>query len=116
MDPLGFGLENYDAVGAWRTHDGKFPIDASGSLPDGRSFHGADGLAAVLKPSRDAFAESLAEKLLIYALGRGLERADRPALAQIAARVAADDYKFSSLMFGIVNSPQFQMQSGGQGK
>ena len=116
MDPLGFGLENYDAVGAWRTHDGKFPIDSSGSLPDGRTFHGADGLAGILKPSRDAFVESLTEKMLTYALGRGIERHDRPAVRQIAERLAANDYRFSSLMLGIVNSAQFQMQSGRQEK
>src|SRR4030095_9615076 len=72
MDPLGFGLENYDAIGAWREKDGQFPINASGVLPDGRSFDGAAGLKSILKAQPDAFAETLTRKLLIYALGRGL--------------------------------------------
>ena len=111
MDPMGFGLENYDAVGAWRTHDGKFAIDSSGTLPDGVSFHGAEGLARTLKSSRQAFAGALTEKLLIYALGRGIERTERPLVNQIAERLAANEYKFSTLLMGIVNSAPFQMVS-----
>lgn len=107
MDPLGFGLENYDAVGAWRQLDGKFPIDSSGVLPDGRTFQGADGLKSILADNRDAFAECLAEKMLTYALGRGLSRDDHPAVRQIVSRMAAGDYRFSSLVDGIVNSPLF---------
>ena len=76
MDPLGFGLENFDAVGAWRTIDGKFPVDASGALPDGRKFQGPDELRSILAADRDAFARCLTSKLLTYALGRGLERYD----------------------------------------
>jgi hypothetical protein len=110
MDPLGFGLENYDAVGAWRTQEGKFAIDSSGTLPDGRTFQGASGLAAILKQNKDAFAESLTEKVLTYALGRGLERHDRAVVRQIVKRVASNDYKFSSLISGIVNSGPFQMR------
>ena len=108
MDPLGFTLENYDAVGAWRTQDGKFAIDSSGSLPDGRTFQGAGGLKMVLTQDRNAFAECLTDKLLTYALGRGPERSDEPAVKQIVARLAATDYRFSSLLFGIVNSAPFQ--------
>jgi hypothetical protein len=111
MDPMGFGLENYDAVGAWRTHDGKFAIDSSGTLPDGSSFEGAEGLARTLKTSREAFAEALTEKLLTYALGRGIERAERPLVKQIVERLAANDYRFSTLLMGIVNSAPFQMAS-----
>jgi hypothetical protein len=110
MDPLGFGLENYDAVGAWRTMDGKFPIDSSGVLPNGRTFHGAEELKALLKEQRNAFAEGLTEKMLIYALGRGIERYERPDMKQIVAGLAANDYKFSSLVLGIVNSAPFQME------
>ncbi|MDQ6677785.1 MAG: DUF1592 domain-containing protein [Acidobacteriota bacterium] len=112
MDPLGFALENYDAVGQWRSMDGNIPIDASGTLPDGRSFRGAEELGTVLlqKPAR--FTESLTEKLLIYALGRGLERYDRPAVKSISARVAAHDYRFSSLVLGIVNSVPFEQRRG----
>ncbi len=71
MDALGFALENFDAVGAWRTKDGKFPIDAAAQLPDGRSFNGPRELKAVLRGNSEQFARCLAEKLLTYALGRG---------------------------------------------
>jgi len=116
MDPLGFGFENFDAVGAWRTLDGKFSIDPSGVLPDGKAFRGADELKIVLRQEKDTFAEGLAGKLLTYALGRGLDRSDQPAVKQIAARMAADNYKFSSLLLGIVNSAPFQMQREGVAK
>lgn len=109
MDPLGFGLENYDAVGAWRTMDGKFPIDSSGVLPNGKTFQGAAELKAILKDQRDSFAEGLTEKMLIYALGRGLEPEDRATVRRIVAGMAADNYRFSSLITGIVNSGVFQM-------
>ncbi len=108
MDPLGFGLENFDAIGAWRTTDGKFPINASGTLPDGRSFDGPEGLASILKAQPEAFAECLTRKLLIYALGRGLEPDDDPAVKKIVKNVVADNYRFSSLVLGIVKSEQFQ--------
>jgi hypothetical protein len=111
MDPLGFGLENYDAIGAWRTQDGKSPVDASGRLPDGRSFQGPQELKAILKAEREAFAECLTEKLLTYALGRGLERYDRPAVKQIVRDVAAADYRFSGLVLGIVRSLPFQYRN-----
>jgi len=114
MDPLGFALENYDAVGQWRSSDGKIPIDASGTLPDGRSFRGAEELSAVLLEKPSQFTESLTEKLLIYALGRGLERYDRPAVKSIAAQVAAHSYRFSSLVLGIVNSVPFEQRRGEQ--
>lgn len=110
MDPLGFGLENYDAVGAFRTMDGKFPIDSSGVLPDGRTFQGAAELKVILRGQKDSFAEGVTEKMLIYALGRGIERHERTEVKDIVARLAANDYKFSSLISGIVNSSAFQMQ------
>jgi hypothetical protein len=116
MDPLGFGLENYDAVGAWRTKDGNFPIDSSGTLPDGRTFQGAVGLTGVLKRDQNAFAEGLTEKVMTYALGRAIERTDRPTVRQVVARVASSNYKLSSLILGVVNSVQFQMPSERQGK
>jgi len=109
MDPLGFGLENYDAVGAWRTMDGKFPIDSSGVLPNGKTFQGPMELARILKEQKDAFAQGLTEKMLIYALGRGLEREDHAEVRRIVSRMAADNYRFSSLILGIVNSPLFQL-------
>ncbi len=112
MDPLGFGLENFDAIGAWRTQDGKLPIDASGTLPDGRSFKGPAELKTIVKGDRDAFAEGLAEKMLTYALGRGLERYDRPTVKKIARSVAAGDYRFSRLILEIVSSLPFQQRRG----
>jgi hypothetical protein len=112
MDPLGFGLENFDAIGAWRTQDGKLPIDASGTLPDGRSFKGPAELKTIVKGDRDAFAEGLAEKMLTYALGRGLERYDRPTVKKIARGVAAGDYRFSRLILEIVSSLPFQQRRG----
>ncbi|MCM3870289.1 MAG: DUF1592 domain-containing protein [Pyrinomonadaceae bacterium] len=108
MDPLGFGLENFDAIGAWRTKDGQFPINASGTLPDGRTFDGPVGLKSILKAQPDAFTECLTRKLLIYALGRGLEPYDDPAVKKIVKGVAADNYRFSSLVLGIVKSEPFQ--------
>jgi Protein of unknown function (DUF1592)/Protein of unknown function (DUF1588)/Protein of unknown function (DUF1587)/Protein of unknown function (DUF1585)/Protein of unknown function (DUF1595)/Planctomycete cytochrome C len=110
MDPLGFGLENFDAIGQWRTQDGKFPIDPSGTLPDGRSFKGPQELKAILRADRDAFAAGLTEKLLTYALGRGLERYDQPTVKKITNRLAAENYRFSSLVLEIVKSLPFQMQ------
>ena len=112
MDPLGFGLENFDAIGAWRTQDGKFPIDASGILPDGRSFHGPHELKVIVKANSTAFAECLSEKLLTYALGRGLERYDKPTVKKIAGGVEAHNYRFSSLVLEIVRSLPFQMRRG----
>lgn len=108
MDPLGFGLENYDAIGAWRTMDGKLPIDSSGVLPDGRTFNGPAELRKILVADRSAFVEGLTEKLLTYALGRGLERYDKPVIKTISKGLAANDYRFSRLVLGIVNSLPFQ--------
>jgi hypothetical protein len=108
MDPLGFGLENFNAIGGWRTRDGQFPIDASGTLPDGKSFNGPQGLEAILKAHPDAFAECLTRKLLIYALGRGLESDDDPAVKKIVKSVATENYRFSGLIQGIVKSEPFQ--------
>jgi hypothetical protein len=116
MDPLGFGLENYDAIGAWRSEDGKHPIDASGSLPDGRSFRGPDDMKTILKGDRDAFAVAITEKMLTYALGRGLERYDKRTVKAIAGRLAARQYRFSALVEEIVKSPPFQMRRGDRAK
>jgi mono/diheme cytochrome c family protein len=107
MDPLGFGLENFDAIGAWRTADGNFPIDATGVLPDGRKFTGPEELRAILSSERDAFAEAITSKLLTYALGRGLERYDRKTVKHIAARLPRYNYRFSGLVMEIVNSLPF---------
>lgn len=110
MDPLGFGLENLNAIGSWRESDGNFPLDASGELPGGRKFKGPKELKALLQQEREAFVRGLSDKLLTYALGRGLERADRPVVGQIAQRVAANQYRFSTLVLGIVDSLPFQQR------
>jgi hypothetical protein len=112
MDPLGFGLENFDGIGQWRTEDGKFPIDATGQLPSGRQFTGAAELGKILEEEPEAFARALAVKMLTYALGRGLEPSDHRVVRSIARRVAAQDYRFSSLVTEIVRSVPFQMRQG----
>ncbi len=109
MDAIGFSLENYDAIGRWRTHDGKFAIDASGTL-NGAQLNGASDLKALLRGRQDEFVGCLTEKLLTYALGRGLERADKPVVRSISRNLARDDYRFSSLILGIVDSLPFQMR------
>jgi hypothetical protein len=111
MDPIGFGLENYDAVGAWRTMDGKFPIESSGTLPDGRTFSGSRELKAILKGQSDQFVRNVTEKLLTYSLGRGLERFDRPTVDAISRQVAANNYRFSSLVLEVVKSTPFRMKT-----
>jgi hypothetical protein len=112
MDPLGFGLENFDAVGAWRAKDGEFSINAAGTLPDGRSFTGPQGLKSILITQPDAFTETLTRKMLIYALGRGLETSDDAAVKEIIKKVTANNYRISSLILGIVNSEPFQRRRG----
>ncbi|HKI17120.1 MAG TPA: DUF1592 domain-containing protein [Isosphaeraceae bacterium] len=107
MDPLGFGFENFDAVGSWRTHDGGQTIDASGNLPGGQTFAGPAELRAMLVSRRHAFARCFAEKLLTYALGRGLERTDRRVVEQIVARLEAQRYRFSALVLAVVESAPF---------
>ena len=97
MDPLGFGLENFDATGAWRDRDGKDPIDASGTLPDGRLFRGPGELRKVLAEKSDDFVRCLTEKLMTYALGRGLTPADRPEVDRIVRHTCRNGYRFSSL-------------------
>jgi hypothetical protein len=108
MDPLGFGLENFDVTGAWRSRDGKHAIDATGTLPNGQSFNGPAQLRAILKTRQEAFARCLAEKLLTYALGRGVERYDRCTLDDLVKSAAKDHYKFSRLVIDIVKSDPFQ--------
>lgn len=112
MDPLGFGLENYDAIGRWRNNDGAFPVDTSGVLPSGKSFNGPVELKSILKSDGPRFARGLSEKLLTYALGRGLEPHDRPAVQQIARRVEQNEYRFSELVNAIVDSVPFRMRRG----
>src|SRR5262249_34923296 len=98
MDPLGFALENFDATGAWRDHEFGQSIDSTGQLPGGKAFRGPDQLKLALLSRRNAFARCLAEKMLAYALGRGVERADSPTLDEIVRRLTRDDYRFSELV------------------
>ena len=111
MDPLGLALENFDAVGRWRAHmPGGSAIDASGAMPDGTAFDGPADLRTLLVRKPEQFATVVTEKLLTYALGRGVEYHDAPAVRQITRGAAADDYGLASLVVGVVNSTPFQMR------
>jgi hypothetical protein len=112
MDPIGFGLENYDASGAWRDAEGKFPIDSSGTLPGGATFQGSKGLKQVLRSRSDLFTRNLTEKMMTYALGRGVESYDRPAVDAVMVRLRENDYKFSTLVMEIAKSRAFQTMKG----
>jgi mono/diheme cytochrome c family protein len=117
MDPLGFAFENFNAIGAFRTKDGEFPIDASGVLPDGRSFNGSGELKAILKAKKELFGRCLTEKLSTYALGRGVEYYDKPAMDKIVAALEKHNYKFSVLVAEIAKSDPFRLRRGkDQGK
>jgi mono/diheme cytochrome c family protein len=108
MDPLGFALENYDAVGRWRDKDGKLPVDAAATLPDGRPVNGPVELKRLMVAERDAFAACAAEKLLTFALGRGVEEPDRPVVAQVAKATAVDGYRLDRLVVEVVKSRPFR--------
>jgi len=110
MDPVGFSLENYDAIGRWRTAEDGLPIDVNGGLPDGSKFAGVAGLEAGLLKSPDLFVSTLTEKLLTFALGRGVEPSDAPAVRKIIREAQADDYRFSSVIIGLVQSAPFTMR------
>jgi hypothetical protein len=108
MDPIGFAFENFDAIGAWRDFDGQFPINAAGTLPGGKNFEGPSELVAVLKNSRrQQFCRCLAEKMLTYALGRGLESYDRCTVSKIIAALEKGEHRFSSLVLAVVRSDPF---------
>ena len=111
IDPLGLALENFDLVGRFRTNDeSSSRIDASGVMPDGTPFEGPSGLREVLVRHPDRFVMTVAEKLLIYALGRGLEYYDQPAIRKIRLEAVGHDFRFSSLILGVVRSVPFQMR------
>ncbi|HWP85032.1 MAG TPA: DUF1592 domain-containing protein [Terriglobia bacterium] len=112
MDPLGFALENFDAIGRWRTASGagNTPIDASGELPDGTKFQGPAELRALLLRRQEEFLRTFTEKLLTYALGRGVEYYDKPAVRKIVREAAPNDYRWSSMILGVVKSAPFQMR------
>ena len=111
MDALGFGLENFDAIGAWRAKDGKFDIDASGTLPGGLDFDGPAELMSILvKEKKGEFSRCMTKKMLTYAIGRGLDSYDNCAVDKVLKELAANDYRFSTLVLGIVRSDPFQMR------
>ena len=108
MDPLGFALENFDAVGKWRTEADGVPVDPDASLPDGAKFAGVEGLRAYLVDHKEDFVRTLSGKLLAYAIGRGIEHYDQPAIRKIARDASAHEYRWSSVIVGVVNSPSFR--------
>ena len=114
MDPIGFSLENFDAVGKWRTRDGGNTIDASGELVDGSKVSGPDSLRDGLMHYSNQFVRTMTERLLTYSMGRGAQYRDMPAVRSIVRRAAADNYRFSSLVLGVVESQQFQMRTKSQ--
>jgi hypothetical protein len=109
MDPLGFALENFDALGKWRTVADGEKVDASASLSDGTTFEGIAGLRDLLLKHKDDYVRTLTEKLLAYSIGRGIEYYDLPAIRKIARNSAPADYRWSSLILGIVRSNPFSM-------
>jgi hypothetical protein len=110
MDPVGFALENFDAIGRWRDYEDGKPVDAFGGFPDGSKFVGADALEEKLLKRPELFVGTVAEKMLTFALGRGIEPYDAPAVRQIIRDAGEDDFKFSSVIIAIVNSTPFQMR------
>ena len=110
MDPLGFALENFDAIGRWRTTEAGAPVDASGAMPGGSRFEGPAGLRELLLDHQEEFLRTVTEKLLAYALGRAVQPADRPAVRRIVRDAAAQDYRWSAIIAGIVDSVPFQMR------
>jgi hypothetical protein len=109
MDPIGFSLENFDAIGAWRTTDDGSPIDASGQLVDGTKINGVVDLRNALLRYSPQFVRLVTEKLMIYGLGRGTEYYDMPLIRSIVHEAEKTNYRFSSLVLGIVKSEPFQM-------
>ena len=111
MDPLGFALEHFDAIGRWRTLDGGTAIDASGVMPDGTTFVGLGGLRDTLLADPESFARTVTEKLMVYAIGRALQHYDGPAVRAILRNAASSNYRWSDLILGVVSSPAFQMRT-----
>ncbi len=115
MDPIGFALENFDGVGEWRDKDAVAPIDASGRLPNGEQFTGASGLTKLLlEKHKGEFIQTVTEKLMIYALGRGMAPDDKPAIRAIARKAAEHDYRMSAFIEAVVESVPFQMRKAGE--
>ncbi len=114
MDPIGFSLDQFDAIGRWRTTDGGTPVDATGSLPDGRKVEGVNGLRQLIVGEPQKFVRTITEKLLTYSLGRGVEFYEMPTVRRITQDAAATNYRWSSIVVGIVKSQAFQTQSLGE--
>jgi len=110
MDPIGFAMENFDLIGRWRDVDGTTPVDSTGTLVDGTTLTGVRDLRSALLARSEAFVTSASEKLLTYALGRRIEHYDQPAIRKIVRDAKRDDYRFSTLVLGVVNSVPFQMR------
>jgi hypothetical protein len=110
IDPVGFALENFNAVGQWRDQELEAPVDASGALPGSKEFRGVDGLEEALLARPELFVTALTENLITFALGRGVEYYDAPAVRKIVRDAEKNDHRFSSLILGIVNSLPFQMR------
>jgi len=110
MDPIGFSLDNFDAIGRWRSVEEGQPIDVAGGLPDGSKFAGVEGLEDNLRKRPELFVGTLTEKLATFALGRGVEAYDAPAVRKIVRDAQRDDFRFSSVILGIVNSAPFTMR------
>ncbi len=114
MDPIGFALENYNAIGAFRSKDGKFDIDVSGEFADGTKFNGAADLKSIIKLRKNDFSYALVEKMFTYSLGRGIEYYDRPTIEKVVKSLADNNYKFSVLVTAIVQADAFQKSQGNQ--
>jgi hypothetical protein len=114
MDPIGFSMENFDALGRWRDRDAAGPIDASGVLPGGVRIDGVPGLKKELLAHPEQFVGTVAEKLLMFAIGRNVQYYDAPALRAIVRQAGADHYTFESLILGVVASAPFQMREAQQ--
>ncbi len=112
MDPIGFALENYNAIGGFRTKEGELKIDTAGVLPDGTTFEGITGLKQILKERQEEFARCLTEKMLTYALGRGLAYYDRPTVEKIVTQLKLNNYKFPVLIKEIAKSDPFRLRRG----
>ena len=108
MDPIGFGLENYDAIGVWRDRDGGKPIDAAAVLPDGGKFNGPTELKKIIQARKEQFVECLVEKMLTFGLGRGVEHYDGPVIKDLSNAMAKNGYKLSTLVVEVIKSYPFQ--------
>jgi hypothetical protein len=108
MDPLGLAFENFDGIGRFRTHEGRDRIDAGGVLPTGEKFEGADGLRKILLTRKDQFRKCLVEKLLTFALGRGLEKSDRPAIDRLCRKSVEKKDRFADIILEVVKSEPFR--------